>query len=70
MFSYARRFVFACIACYAAKSTLPNGENAHTTVRSSAWWHDLFTAVAAKHPGVIWKIFTEVHDNQQHHEHG
>ena len=69
MFSYARRFVFACIACYAAKSTLPNGENAHTTVRSSAWWHDLFAAVAARHPGVSWKIFTELHDNDPHNEH-
>ena len=70
MFAYARRFVFACIACYAAKTTLPNGENAHTTVRSSAWWHEVFAAAAARHPGVVWKIFTEVHEIDDHNEHG
>ena len=33
LFSYARRFVFANIACYPAKKFLPNGKNAHCTVR-------------------------------------
>jgi hypothetical protein len=70
MFSYARRFVFAAIACYAAKAILPNGENAHTTIRPAEWWHDLFAATAAGYPDVIWKIIVEVHENDGHREHG
>ena len=70
MFSYAQHFVFACIACYAAKSTLPNGENAHTTVRPFAWWQNIFSETAARYPNVIWKIFAEEHDDGAHQEHG
>ncbi len=70
MFGYARRFVFACIACYAAKSTLPNGENAHTTVHPFAWWQDVFSAAGARHPRVLWKIFAEEHARREHREHG
>jgi hypothetical protein len=70
MFGYARRFVFACIACYAAKSTLPNGENAHTTVHPFAWWQAVFSAAGAKRPAVLWKIFAEEHAHGEHHEHG
>jgi hypothetical protein len=68
MFGYARRFVFASIACYPAKATLPNGENAHTTVRPKEWWDTVFSEAAARHPGVRWKIIVEVHDDD-HHEH-
>ena len=66
LFGYARRFVFACIACYAAKSTLPNGENAHTTVRPLEWWQAVFSEHAARHPGVVWKIFVEDHGHDEH----
>jgi hypothetical protein len=69
MFAYARRFVFACIACYAAKTTLPNGENAHTTVHPFAWWQEIFSTAAARHPDVIWKIFAEEHEHDGHNEH-
>jgi hypothetical protein len=56
IFSYAKRFVFASIACYPAKTHLPNGENAHCTVRPPQWWRDLFGAIAARHPGVKYKV--------------
>ncbi len=38
IFSYARRFVFAAVACFPAEKCLPNGENAHCTVRPIHWW--------------------------------
>lgn len=41
-FSYAKKFVFANIACYPALATLPDGSNAHTTIRSPEWWNGLF----------------------------
>jgi hypothetical protein len=56
MFSFAARFVYAGVACYPARSRLPTGENAHCTVRPSAWWRRMFEEVAAGHPAVKWKI--------------
>ncbi len=56
IFSFATRFVYAAVACYPAKSRLPNGENAHCTVRPQQWWQILFEEVAAAYPGVKWTI--------------
>ena len=56
MFSYANRFVFANIACYPAIATLPNGENAHCTVRPATWWQPIFAATAAQYPGIKWSL--------------
>ena len=38
IFLYARKFVFLTIACYPAKAILPNGKNAHYTVKPPEWW--------------------------------
>lgn len=59
MFGYARRFVFAAVASYPAKTHLPNGENAHVTIRPAEWWQALFAEVAATHPGVVWSVFVD-----------
>jgi hypothetical protein len=45
MFSLARNFIFANIACYPARATLPTGENAHSTVRHPQWWAGLFKGI-------------------------
>ena len=42
IFGFANRFVFANVASYEAMTTLPNGENAHCTVRPSEWWNAVF----------------------------
>lgn len=59
LFGFTRRFVFANVACYPAKKRLPNGENAHCTVRPPAWWRDLILRAAARHPGVAYRFFFE-----------
>ena len=59
IFGYARRFVFAAVASYPAKSRLPNGENAHCTIRPLEWWRETFAAAAGAHPEVTWKLFVE-----------
>ena len=56
MFGFARRFVFANIACYPAKKNLPNGQNAHCTVRSPDWWRGMIHAVAMRHTGVSYQF--------------
>ena len=56
MFGFARRFVFANIACYPAKKNLPNGQNAHCTVRSPDWWAGMIHAVAMRHTEVSYQF--------------
>ena len=59
MFGYATQFVFATIACYPAMKRLPNGDNAHCTVREPEWWQERFAPQAAAHPGVQWEIWLQ-----------
>lgn len=39
IFSKARKFVFLVIHCGLAVKLLPNGENAHVTIRHPDWWN-------------------------------
>ncbi len=48
IFSFARRFVYANIASFPAKKTLPNGENAHCTIRPAEWWLEQVRAIAPR----------------------
>jgi hypothetical protein len=48
MFGASRLFVFANIASFKAKKTLPNGENAHCTIEPPAWWREVFEAEARR----------------------
>lgn len=54
MFGFARRAVFANIACYPARKNLPNGQNAHCTVRSPDWWMGMIHAIAMRHTEVSY----------------
>jgi len=64
LFGYARKFVFANVACYPAMKRLSNGENAHCTIRPTAWWESLIKDVAARHPNVRYKILLERPDQR------
>jgi hypothetical protein len=57
IFSFASRFVFASIAAYPASKSLPNGENAHCTIRPPDWWAAQFGAAADRHKPVIWEAW-------------
>jgi hypothetical protein len=56
LFSFAARFVFASVACHPAIKRLPNGENAHCTVRAPEYWQELFVAAAARRPELLWEV--------------
>ena len=49
------------IACYPANALLPNGENAHITVRDSFWWKAQVDNFALKYPNVYIQLITS-HD--------
>lgn len=59
LFAYASRFVFANVACYPARKTLPNGENAHSTIQPVAWWQALFAAASARHGDIPYLVLVE-----------
>jgi hypothetical protein len=56
LFDLADKFVFASIAGYPARKKLPDGENAHCTVRPLSWWTQLFNRAAADRPALIWRL--------------
>ena len=56
LFGFARTFVFANVACYPARKTLPNGENAHCTIRDTEWWRVLVESVAARYPNIGYHV--------------
>jgi SAM-dependent methyltransferase len=59
IFAYAERCVYASIACYPAKKHLPNGENAHCTIRPVDWWREHIRTASAKNPEVVWEIWVQ-----------
>jgi hypothetical protein len=54
IFGYAGRFAYLNVACYPARKHLPNGENAHVTIRAPEWWRDQVAAVAPA--GLLWEL--------------
>lgn len=52
IFGYAKGFVYLNVACFPARKTLPNGENAHITLRAPQWWCDLVKA----HATTEWEL--------------
>lgn len=59
LFGFAKRFVYANVACYPARKRLPDGENAHVTLRDPQWWRELFVRCAAAHDGVAWELHAD-----------
>jgi len=47
IFALSNRMVFANVASYPAAKTLPNGENAHATIRPPEWWRSEIERAAA-----------------------
>ncbi|MEX2365478.1 MAG: hypothetical protein WD601_02660 [Pseudohongiellaceae bacterium] len=52
MFRYAGRLIILNVACYRAAAKLPNGENAHITVRQPHWWKGMLDSICLEYPGV------------------
>lgn len=43
--SFATKAVFITVATYPAKKQLPNGENAHVTLKGATWWAEKIEAI-------------------------
>ncbi len=57
MFSYATKLIVLNVACYPAAAKLPNGENAHVTVRHPFWWKGMIDGISVEYPTIsVWLI--------------
>lgn len=56
LFAHAAKFVFASIPCYLAAATLPDGRNAHITLRSPHWWLGVFQSARAQKPKINFSL--------------
>lgn len=52
IYSCADRLVILNVACYPAAALLPNGENAHITVRQPLWWKGMVDCITPEFPNV------------------
>ena len=59
IFSLAKKFVFINVSCYPAERLLPNGENAHCTVRPGVWWEKILQSVILDYPDVMYCFLVE-----------
>ena len=59
IFSFSNKFVFANIACYPARTTLPNSKNAHCTILPAAWWKMIIPNLAKTFPHIKYAIIVE-----------
>jgi hypothetical protein len=68
LFDYAQHCLFANVACYPARKHLPNGENAHCTVKPVDWWQALFNRISSRYPQITWQVACTVRNGttQEH----
>jgi len=52
MLKNCRKLLILNVACYPANATLPNGENAHITIRSPEYWKGMIDCIAPEFPEV------------------
>jgi hypothetical protein len=69
IFGYASRFVFANVACFPARKRLPNGENAHCTIKPVEWWIELLQGVAQDKKGIVWEFWIQSSEKTEQGEH-
>ena len=52
LFSLTKKLLVINVACYKAQALLPNGENAHITLRSPDWWKGVIDTKAINYPEI------------------
>jgi len=56
LFAFAGKFVFANVACFPARKTLPSGGNAHCTVKPVRWWEREIARAASTRPALRYEF--------------
>jgi len=56
LFEFSRKFVYANVACFPARKTLPSGGNAHCTIRPTKWWGEQIDRAARRNPSARYQF--------------
>jgi hypothetical protein len=56
LFRFAKKFVYANIACFPARKRLPSGGNAHCTIKPVNWWKEQIDSAARSSPGLLYEF--------------
>ena len=67
LFCHAEKLLIINVACYSAAAQLPNGENAHITVRHPLWWKGLIDSVSVEFPNVAVWLMCSTGWRETHH---
>lgn len=65
LYYHASKLIILQVACYEAKAKLPNGENAHVTIRSPIWWKGFIDALSSILILLILYQFVQQHTTKQ-----
>ena len=49
LFALSKKLLVVNVSCYKAAALLPNGENAHITVRGADWWKGVFDVISSNY---------------------
>ena len=52
LFALSKKLLVVNVACYKAAALLPNGENAHITVRGADWWKGVFDVISSNYKNI------------------
>jgi len=52
LFSLTNNLLIISVACYKAAALLPNGENAHITIRPPLWWKGVIDTIAVNYKNI------------------
>ena len=64
LFHLAKKLLVINVGCYQAAALLPNGENAHITVRKPDWWKGIVDSISLEFPHVqVLLICSETFDS-------
>ena len=66
MFSYAKKIIIINVACYPDEALLPNGENAHVTVRHPHWWKGILDCISVNFPDLHVLLFASLDRGKAH----
>ena len=60
LFFLSKKLLIVNVACYEAAALLPNGENAHITIRSPDWWKGVFDVTASNYKDTEFMLICSI----------
>jgi hypothetical protein len=69
LFDLSDRAVFVTVSCRFASAKLPNGEQAHSTMRAPWWWQGIFDTISNDYPDIDYFLCCESPDTNNKKSH-